>query len=126
MPGPQNVKRVEASTELLQILNDLEADSFDGIATGDESWFQYLYESSTMFAKSRGDDTPRTIQEIGVKKNMFTIFFTNRKLLIAEYLPKGQKYNQDDFISDILPEFEREKMRYKRRKQGRTVFVHMD
>jgi hypothetical protein len=79
-----------------------------------------------MFAKSPGDDTPRAKQEIGVKKNMFTIFFTNRKSLIAEYLPKDQKYNQDYFISDILPELERQKMRYKRRKQGRTFFVHMD
>jgi hypothetical protein len=92
------VKRIEASTEPLQILNDLKADSFDGIATGDESWFQYLYELSAMFAKSPGDVTPRTRQEIGVKKTMFTIFFTNRKLLIAEYLPKGQKYNQDYLI----------------------------
>jgi hypothetical protein len=33
----QKVKRVAASTALLQILNDLKADSFDGIATGDES-----------------------------------------------------------------------------------------
>jgi histone-lysine N-methyltransferase SETMAR len=120
------VKRVEASTELLQILNDLEADPFDGIATGGEPWFQYLYESSAMFAKSPGDVTPRTRQEIGVKKTMFTIFFTNRKLLIAEYLPKGQKYNQDCFISDILPALEREKMRYERRKQGRTFFVQTD
>jgi hypothetical protein len=46
LSGPQKAKRIEASTELLQILNDLEAGSFDGIATGDESWFQYLYESS--------------------------------------------------------------------------------
>jgi histone-lysine N-methyltransferase SETMAR len=120
------VKRVEASTELLQILNDLEVDSFDGMATGGESWFQYLYESSAMFAKSPGDVTPRTRQGIGVKKTMFPLFFTNKKLLIAEYLPKGQKYNQDDFFSDILPELEREKMRYKRRKQDRTIFVHMD
>jgi transposase len=79
-----------------------------------------------MFAKSPTDDTPRTIHEISVKKNMFTIFFTNRKLLIAEYLAKGQKYNQDYFISDNLPELEREKMRYERRKQGRTFFVIMD
>jgi hypothetical protein len=56
---------------------------------------------------------------------MFIIFFANRKLLIAEHLPKGQKYNQDYFISDILPELERQKMRYERRKQGRTFFVHM-
>jgi hypothetical protein len=57
---------------------------------------------------------------------MFTLFFTNRKSLIAEYLPEGQKYNQDDFISDILPEREREKMRDKRRKQSRTFVVHLD
>jgi hypothetical protein len=57
---------------------------------------------------------------------MFTIFFTNRKLLIAEYLPKGQKYNQADFISDILPELEQEKMRYKRSKQGGTFDGQMD
>jgi hypothetical protein len=53
LSGPQQVKGIEASTELLQILNDLEADSFDGIATRDESWFQYLYELSAMFAKSQ-------------------------------------------------------------------------
>jgi hypothetical protein len=40
----QKVKRVETSTELIQIFNDLEADSFDGIATGHESQFQYLDE----------------------------------------------------------------------------------
>jgi hypothetical protein len=107
-------------------LNDLEADSFDGIATGDESWFQYLCESSAMFAKSPGDVTPRTSQGIGMKKTTFTLFFTNRKLLIAEYLPKGQKYNQDYFISDILPELEHDKIRYEPRKQDRIFFVHMD
>jgi hypothetical protein len=120
------VKRVEVSTQLVQILNDLEADSFDGITTGDESWFQYLYESSAMFVKSPRDVISRTRKEIGVKKTMFTIFFTNRELLIAEYLPKGQKYGQVYFISDILPELEQEKMRYRRRKQGATFHMHMD
>jgi hypothetical protein len=101
--------RVEALNELLQILNDLEADSFDGITTGDQSWFHYLYESSVMFSKSPGDVTPRTRKEIGVRKTMFITFFTNRKLFITEYLLKGQKYNQYYFIRDILPELEREK-----------------
>jgi hypothetical protein len=35
----QKVTRVEASNELLQILNDFEADSFDGIATDGKLWF---------------------------------------------------------------------------------------
>jgi hypothetical protein len=47
---------------------------------------------------------------IGVKKTMFTIFFTNRKLLMAEDLPKGQKYNQD----------------YKRTKQSGTFYSDTD
>jgi hypothetical protein len=119
------VKRVDGSTELLHILNALEVDSFDGITPVDESWFQYRYESSAMFAKSPHDVTPRTRPGIGVKKTMFTVFFTNSKLLIADDLPKGQKYNQDYFISDILPELKREKMRYKGRKQGGTFYVHM-
>jgi histone-lysine N-methyltransferase SETMAR len=120
------VKRVEASTELVQILNDLEADSFDGITTGEESWFQYLYESSAMFVKSPREVISRTRKEMGVKRTLFTIFFTNRNVLIAEYVPTGQKYSQDYFMSDILPELEREKLRYKRRKQGVTLYVHMD
>jgi hypothetical protein len=40
---------------------------------------------------------------------MFMIFFTNRQLLIAERVQKGQKYNHNYFLSDILPELEREK-----------------
>jgi hypothetical protein len=107
----QKVERFDVSTDLVQILNDLEADSVDGITTGDESGFQYLYESSAMFVKSPHDVIPRTREEIGVKKTIFTLFFTNRKLLMAEYLVKGQKYSQDYFTSDILPEVEREKMR---------------
>jgi hypothetical protein len=77
-----------------------------------------------MFAKSPGDAIPKTRKEIGVKKTMSTIFFTNRKSLIAEYLPKGQKYNQDYFSSDVRPELKRENMRYSRRKQGSTFYLY--
>jgi hypothetical protein len=42
-----------------------------------------------------------------MKKTMFSIFFANKKLLIAEYLLKDQKHNQDYFISYILLELER-------------------
>jgi hypothetical protein len=102
----QKETRVETSNELLQILNDLEADSFHGIPTGDDPWFHYLSESSDMFAKSPGDIIPRTRKEIAVKKTRFIVFSINKKLMIAEYLPEGQKYDQDYFILDILPEVE--------------------
>jgi hypothetical protein len=57
---PSKTDESRASNELLQILNNLEADPFNGIITGDESWFHCLYESSAMFAKSPGDVIPRT------------------------------------------------------------------
>jgi hypothetical protein len=101
--------RVDASNELLQILNDSEADSFDGIRTGDDSWFHCLSEFSAMFAKLPSDVIPRTRKEVSVNEAMFTIFFTNMKLLMAGYLPKGQKYSQGCFSSDVLPEVPREK-----------------
>jgi hypothetical protein len=105
----QKVKRVEALIQLKQIFNDLETDYGDEIATFDEPWFQHLYESSDMFMKSLRDIIPMARKEISVKETMFIIFFTNRKLLIAEYLSNGQKCSQDFFISNILPELEREK-----------------
>jgi hypothetical protein len=125
LSDPQKMTRVEASDELLQILSDLEADSSDEITIDNESWFHYLSESSVMFSKSPGDLIPRTRKEIGVKQTVFPIFFTNRKLLIAKYLPKGQKYNRDYFIAYILLELEREKKRYKPGKQGRTFCANM-
>jgi hypothetical protein len=87
--------RVEASNELLQIPNDLEADSLDGITTSDQSWFHYLYDSLVMFAKSPCDVIPR---KKWYEENYISYFFINRKLLIAKYLPKSQKYSHDYFI----------------------------
>jgi hypothetical protein len=44
--------------------------------------------------------------------------------LITTNLPKGQKYDQDYFISDILPELEWEKNEQK--KQSGTFYVQVD
>jgi hypothetical protein len=103
------VTTIEASNEPPQILNDLEADSSDGITTGDSSWFHYLDESSTMFVNSPGNVIPRTRKEIGMKKIMFTIFFINMKLLIAEYLQKCQKYSQDSSFQIFFQSFNEKK-----------------
>jgi hypothetical protein len=97
---------------------------FGDIIAGDEPWFHYRDESSAMFAKSPGDVIPRARKEVGAKQTMLTIFFTNRKLLITECLPRSQKYNQDYFVSDILPEMEREKLIYEGRKQGGTFCIN--
>jgi hypothetical protein len=64
----QKLARVKASKAMLDILRESETNHFEGIATGDESWFRYISPSSQMFARSREDVIPRTRQAIGAKK----------------------------------------------------------
>jgi hypothetical protein len=42
-----------------------------------------------MFAQSPGDVIPRTRQTIGAEKRVITLFFTAKKLLVLDVLPKG-------------------------------------
>jgi hypothetical protein len=66
-PG-QKVAGVEASKTILRVLRDAELNDFEGIATGDESWFRYCYSSSIMFARAPSEVVPRTRQTIGAQK----------------------------------------------------------
>jgi hypothetical protein len=49
-------------------LQDAESNDFEGIATGDESWFRYCYPSSTMFVRAPSEVIPRKRPTIGMKK----------------------------------------------------------
>jgi hypothetical protein len=46
----QKVVHVAGSTEKLRIRHDKEQNHFEGIATGDEFWFQSSYPSSQVLA----------------------------------------------------------------------------
>jgi hypothetical protein len=60
--------RVEAKKEMLRILHESETNDFDGIATGDESWFQHTTASSKIFVHSAADVIPRIGQAVGATK----------------------------------------------------------
>jgi hypothetical protein len=64
----EKITRVEASKTILRVLQDAKSNDFEGIATGDESWFRYCYPSSTMFALAPFEVIPRTRQTIDAKK----------------------------------------------------------
>jgi hypothetical protein len=95
--GAREKSRIEFSRDLLQILEDHRELQFDGITTGDESWFRYLIQFDSMFVSFRDAVTPRIRPDISTK-TMLTIFFTSRKLVILDALPKGHKYSQDYFV----------------------------
>jgi hypothetical protein len=64
----QKVARVEAPKTILRVGQDAKSSDFEGIATGDESWFRYWYPSSIMFARAPSEVIPRTQQTVGAKK----------------------------------------------------------
>jgi hypothetical protein len=92
LSSAQKVARVEASKEMLRILSGSEASQFEGIARGNESWFRYSYPSSKAFAQLPAEVIPRTQQLIGAKKNMITLFFTTRALIVLDVAPKSYKH----------------------------------
>jgi histone-lysine N-methyltransferase SETMAR len=104
----------------------LQSNAFDGIATGDESWFQHVYMSNSIFAPSRDLAATRTKDADRTKKTMLTVFFTSRRLIVLEALPKGTTFTQHNFISDISPDLDGEKLRYRRKNPGQESFLYMD
>jgi hypothetical protein len=98
----QKAARVKASKEMLRILQDSEENKFEGIVTGDESWFRYLYLCSKIFARSPAEIVPRIRQGIDTKKTMVTMFFTGRELIILDVLPKDSKFNQLYFTNHFF------------------------
>jgi hypothetical protein len=48
--------------------------------------------------------TPFVRTQLVVQKVMVTVFFTSKRLIVCEALPKGRKFNQGYFISIVLPE----------------------
>jgi hypothetical protein len=67
----------DQSEMLLDMLQLYAGHNFEGITTGDESWFLYTMYGDSMFATSAREVAPRTKQNISVKKTMVTIFFTS-------------------------------------------------
>jgi hypothetical protein len=111
----QEVVRVEASKTILRVQQDPESNDFEGITTGDESWFRCCYPSSTMCARAPSEVILRTRQTIGAKKTMITIFFTARQLVLLDVLPKGSKFNQQYFVDYVFPDLKTENLNFHRR-----------
>jgi hypothetical protein len=116
----------DQSEMLLDMLQLYAEHNFEGITTGDESWFLYTTCGDSMFATSAREVVTRTKQNISARKTMVTIFFASTRLLVLNFLPKGTKLNQDYFIDTVLPNLCSEKRQNARRKGLPSFSVHMD
>jgi hypothetical protein len=93
----------EVSEMLLDMLQLYAEHHFEGIPTGDESWFLYTTYGDWMLVTSAREVVSRTDQNISAKKIMVTIFFTSTRSLVLNFLPKGTMFNQDYVIDTVLP-----------------------
>jgi histone-lysine N-methyltransferase SETMAR len=100
--------------------------NFEGIALGDEFWFECSSYSNSMFADSRESVGPRIQRDISAPKTMIPIFSTSKRLLVLEALPKGTKFNQDYFIQCRFPRLYPEKRGISRKTRFPAFSVHMD
>jgi hypothetical protein len=66
--------RVDISIELPALLDQYSELQFEGIATGDESWVCYRFESDSMFARRREEVILKLRPRISIKKVMITVF----------------------------------------------------
>jgi hypothetical protein len=70
-------------------LQQLPPFGFQGITTGDKSWFGYEYESDSMLARSAYMVLPRLRTGFQVKKTVITVFFTATRPIVLKSLPQG-------------------------------------
>jgi hypothetical protein len=84
----QKKSQMIASQNLLSMLRMYAKHDFEGITTGDKSWFQSSSDSDSMFADSRESIVPRIRQDISAFKTMITIFFTSKRLSGVGCLPR--------------------------------------
>jgi hypothetical protein len=116
----------DQSEMLVDMLQLYAEHNFEGITRGDESWFLSPTYGDSMFATSAREMASMTKQNISAKKTMVTIFFTSTRLLVLNFLPKGTKFHQNDFIDTVLPHLYSEKRRIARRKGLPRFSVHID
>jgi hypothetical protein len=75
------------SEMLLDMLQLYSEHNFEGITTGDESWFLCTTCGDSMFATSVREVVSRTKQNVSAMKTIVTIFFTLTRLLVLNFMP---------------------------------------
>jgi histone-lysine N-methyltransferase SETMAR len=126
LSDPDKPKRVADARLLWQAPRNDQSQNSSHIMTGDESWFYYNDESSTVFTRARDEVVPRVSSTICSKKVMVTIFFTVIRLLRLPHLPQGQKCHKEYFMNEILEGINQECNQGTGHRVTKTMTIQMD
>jgi hypothetical protein len=78
-----------------------------------------------MSTRSVADVILKTRQAVG-PKTMIMVFFTPKKCIVFDGLPRGGTFNQLYFINRIFPDLKTVSLNFRRQKTWSTFWVHMD
>jgi hypothetical protein len=78
------------------------ASGFQGIITGDESWFFFRCPRDLVWAASRDQLLHRIKQKTGTEKCLVSIFWLANGIHCLRDVPKGTMYNTALFIDAIM------------------------
>ena len=95
----QRKNRVDIANQMLDILRKEQRTHFQNIYTGDESWFLFEYNQRSQWVLSKEDLLTKTRKTNMQRKIMLTVFFNGYGHVIADFLPKGMKFNGSYFIN---------------------------
>lgn len=98
----QKKKRVEQSKALAEILIASKHESFRNVITGDQKWFNFYNGSSGAWLDIDQKPPQMVDGHISSKKVMVTIIWGVYGFFIVNFLPEGESYDSEYFISNIL------------------------
>jgi hypothetical protein len=84
-------KRVQLSTQLLQLLESQQRIGFRDIVTGDESWILQHYDHRQIWCVSADEVPTKVSSTITAPESMLTVFLSVREVAFTNWLPSGGK-----------------------------------
>lgn len=118
-------KRVEMAQSMLEILTS-ESISWNDIITGDESWFYWSYEQVQMWLPENSERPQIPKPTIGLKKTLFSIYFSLRGIIIFDDLEQKGRFNAKYFVEQILPKIDSFYRGFRPKNRAKNVFLHLD
>lgn len=95
-------KRVNGALELKSILVSESQKDFINLITGDQSWFFLSYEPAKKWSISKDDVPFRVSKSICTEKVMITVMFSKNRIFHIDMMKKGQSFNTEYFINNVL------------------------
>jgi histone-lysine N-methyltransferase SETMAR len=102
LTASQKHQRVQLSKELLLLLTSVQADPNQYLITLDESWFYLWSERDTIWLQPGSEPPERVKHTVQDEKVMITIAWWTSGFHLVTGLPKGQKFNANYYINQIL------------------------